>query len=247
MRKLIVVIALMFSISLFCNEIFENKINVIGNAELKITADGANLNFTVKGYGPTLRKAVEVAKETVNEVLNDLLIIGIDKKDLSTLDFYSGHNYGRKPFLKSKKDYRTDITTNIVIDSLEILEEIILTLSDNKIENISNVKFTLKDHEKYKKECRGLALQNAKEKAEQIAKELNTKIIGIYYVEELNSKESKNVAWMDVMTGGLAAEYGKPSNAYVTYQDDSINSYDSLFSGKIKISSFVSVIFILEN
>jgi uncharacterized protein YggE len=180
MRKMLIVIFILFSISLFSDEIKNNKINIVGKSELNIMTDQAHIEFTVEGFGSTLRQAVDTAKEKVANVSKDLLVIGVKEDNLSTMDFYSGNNFRSKQFLSSKKDFRTEITTKIVVDSLDILEEIILTLSDNEIKDIADINFTLSNYDEYKNKCRELALINAKEKVEQISKELNVKITGIF-------------------------------------------------------------------
>ena len=152
MKKILVVIVILLSISLFSEEIRKNKINLIGQAELSITNDQAHLDFTVEGFGSTLREAVENAKYKITNISKDLFQVGIKEDDLTTLDFFSGSNYVNKPFLSTKKDYRAEISTKISTDSLSILGEVILTLSDNEVKDISNVNFTLSDYDKYKKE-----------------------------------------------------------------------------------------------
>ena len=175
----------------------------------------------------------------------------IDGIQIIFLDYLVGYSLklNQIQFLSSKKDFRTKITTKMVIDSLEILEEIILTLSDNEVEIISNIYFTLSNYEKYKKECRELALKNAKEKADQISKELNIKITGIYFVEELNGDynsiiDMNDIEFTNVMNGGFTADYG---NSPLSLFKTSNQSYSALYSSKVTIKSIVSVIFLFEN
>ena len=244
MKKILIVIAILIllSISLFSDEIRNDKINLIGEAEMSIINDQAHLDFTVEGFGSTLREAVENAKKKVTNISKELFQIGVQRDDLSTLDFFSGNNYKNKKFLSTKKDYRTEITTKISTDSLNILEEIILTLSDNKVENISNVNFTLSNYNEYKKECRELALKNAKEKADQISKELNITINGVYFVEELNENYEPFVDMDLVEFSGVRA------GAFMTYEDSPINTnYRTFYSSKVTIKSIISVIFLFEN
>lgn len=238
MKKILVVIVILLSISLFSEEIRKNKINLIGQADLSITNDQAHLDFTVEGFGSTLREAVENAKYKITNISKDLFQVGIKEDDLTTLDFFSGSNYVNKPFLSAKKDYRAEISTKISTDSLNILGEVILTLSDNEVKDISNVNFTLSDYDRYKKECRELALKNAKAKADQISKELNINITGVYYVQELDVGYELEIDMdMDVQTGGFTSNFGRTKNS----------NYTSFYSSKIKISSTVSVVFEFEN
>jgi len=107
------------------SEITPGHISVLGTAEVKAPADQAELYFSVTGFGSTLRQAVERAREKVMAISQDLLAIGLVKKNLRTSRFYSGENAGGKAFLSSKKDYQAVIAVLVTIDNLDLLEPVL--------------------------------------------------------------------------------------------------------------------------
>jgi uncharacterized protein YggE len=177
-----------FSASQLCNAddmLSNNRITVFGKAEVSAPADRAKISFTVTGYGPTLRSAVDKAKKKIADISSKIVKTGLKKKNLNTSHFYTGENPGSRAFLSNKKDYRARITMYVSVDDLSLLESVIFLLSESEVDDISNVYFSLKDNGSFKQKARQLAVQKAKRKAEEFAKELNIVVGRATVVEEI--------------------------------------------------------------
>ncbi len=177
-----------FSASQFCyaDDIpGDNSITVFGKAEVSAPADRAKISFTVTGYGSTLRSAVDKSKEKIADISSKLVEKGLKKKDLNTSYFFSGEYLGSKPFLSNKKDYQARITMYISVDDLSLLESALFLLSESEVDDISKVLFSLKDDGGFKQKARQLAVQEAKKKAEEFAKELNIVVGRAAVIEEI--------------------------------------------------------------
>jgi len=160
----------------------DNKLVLDGEAKLIIESDRASFTYKVIGYGSNLRKAVTVAKEKIKGTVSTLSNYDIKKHNINTSLFQSGENRAGSAFLSSSEDYITKINISVNVDSLDLLEEIILALSEKDVEEISNIKFSLKDYTKYKDKVRKMAIDNAKERAKKIAKEFGVKIKKVIYI-----------------------------------------------------------------
>lgn len=178
LKKMMLSIFLFAAVVFAQNEEFQNipKITVTGSAEIKVPADVAFIDFTVAGFGSGLRIAVDKAQNAADEIINKLLQLGLKKEDISTSEFFSGENEGDKPFLSSSKDYRAFLRVTIKIKKIDMTDDIILMLSESKINDIGNIQFSLEDHSTIKEQAQSKALKNAKEKAEKIASQLGVKI-----------------------------------------------------------------------
>lgn len=183
-RLFIILLAAAVLNSAFGQDKQTNQISVTGKAEILVRADRAVFSVNVTGFGSTLRGAVEQAKNKAVEISRKLLNLGLKESSLATSYFYSGENFGGKAFLSSAKDFKASITVNITIDTLQVLEEAILRLSESDIENISNITFNLKNFEEVKKKARLQAAEIAKEKASQLADRLNVKLGNLKNCEE---------------------------------------------------------------
>jgi|GEM_PF-2066922 len=179
---------LLFTASAHCQAKAENQLTVTGKAEIFVPADKAAIECLVIGYGSSLRIAVDMAKQKTKEICDKLMKMGLKEKDFSTSNFFSSENFNGKSFLSSSKDYKASINVNLEIDSLKMLEDIILFLSENNVENISNISYTLSHFTDVKSQARIKALDNARKKAEQIAGALKKTLGDVKTCEEINER-----------------------------------------------------------
>jgi len=191
--QIVVLLFLFIGNAVFAQEKKQNQLIVYGDAELKIQTDIANFNFTVKGVGPSLEAAVNVAKDKVKKITNELRGIGLIDKNFSTSSFYSGENRGEKAFLSDNKDYKAEISVGVSLDSLNLLEPSIMIVGSNDPNYISDVSFSLKDNSNYKMKVLEAAGLNAKEKAEILAKEMKFTLGKVLFIEENGMSDGNGV------------------------------------------------------
>jgi uncharacterized protein YggE len=233
---LILLIAISFS---FAQDSLQNVITTFGKVELKVPADYATVSFSITSEGESLRDAVNKAKKKVIKVTKDLFTLGLNEKNISTSRFYSGENFGGKSFFSSNSDFKTEINTYLKIDSLDMIENILLTLSDHKVDEISNISFSLKNPEKYKLEAIEKAISKAKEKAILLSKVMGSTISNPFMITELNSHaELKNHEKNIYVRGGRS--YPNPFNA-IYMVDGASDKSRSIFSESIKIVAEVKL------
>ncbi len=167
--------------------IHENRMTVFGSGTIDVPADRARLNFTVKGFGSTLHEAVTVARTKVNEITSSLIAQGLKESDFFTSRFVSGDNFEGKAFLSSRRDFRAQIDVSVTIDSLDILESVVSTLSKGNLERLSDISFSLRSDSSMKLEARRLAVENAQIKAGIMAKQMGLEVGRALSIEELLS------------------------------------------------------------
>jgi uncharacterized protein YggE len=167
--------------------VHDNRIMVYGTGTIDVPADRARLNFTVKGFGSTLQEAINVARKKVSDLTTSLIAQGLKESDLYTSQFTSGDNFEGKAFLSSSRDYRAQIDVRVTIDSLDMLESVVSTLSKGSLEKLSDISFSLKSDSIMKLEARRLAVENAQTKANVMAKQLGVQVGRVLSLEELLS------------------------------------------------------------
>lgn len=193
-------------------EEYMNKLVVSGSAEIKVPANEASFSFSVVGYGETLRQAVGNANKKISDISKKLFKIGLKDRNLNTARFFSGENKGSKAFLSSSKDFKTSMSVIVNLDSLDLLEETILTLSECEIEDLSNIDFNIKDYTQIKQKARAQALDNAINKARQMADQAGIKLKKIVYISEnppmiFNSKNISPYNSVLSLQAGVASNY----------------------------------------
>lgn len=207
----------------------ENPRQLIVNtsAQLEKAADRVYIDFSVIGYGPNLRKAVENAVFKTDQIAIKLYTIGLNKSSFSTSSFTSGENIRGKAFLSSSKDYRAIMRVRITLDSLKLLSETVFCLSESDISDISNIQYILKDYEAAKIQSREKAIENAKVKAKQMADLGGFTIKRVLYMSEDRPMFSKDMA------SSMLSMDGTPT-------------YNAFFEKTITITSYLYVIFEIE-
>ena len=210
---------------------------------MEAQADYAKLSFSVQGYGSSLRSAIEKAKERIATISEDLLAVGLKKEQLNTSKFYSGENVGGKAFLSNKKDYRTSLTMYLSMKDLTLLEPVLVLLSEQKVEKISDIRFLLKDDEQYKRQARLLAIQKARRKAGEFADELKIQLGPATMVEELplvDMQPEHQYQFREQVLRSL------PNHSYL--QSGAVMlERGSYFSDTIKVTAQVKVVFKIKN
>jgi uncharacterized protein YggE len=166
--------------------IAENQLTVYGSAILYTPADRANISFEVKGFGPSIQTAVDVARKKVSDIAGKLIEAGLKEKNLNTSTFNSGDNYEGKAFLSSQKDFRTSMTVYVTVDSLPLLENVVGILASSPVDKLSNITFAPKSDSTMKLEVRRLAIADAQRKARMMVEQLGITLGKVVEVEELN-------------------------------------------------------------
>ncbi|NQU68212.1 MAG: SIMPL domain-containing protein [Candidatus Marinimicrobia bacterium] len=197
MRKytifLIVIISLLYSSDNSNKEIVRDLFHVEGTILSEVPADFASFQFTISGTGKDLRSAVDKAKGKVKEISSSLFNIGLDKSNLSTSRFFSGENIGGKAFLTDDRDYVASIRVVVNTDNLDLLEPAILVVSDQDLDELTDITFKLKNIEKVKYETFEKAILKAKEKAIAFQQILDIGKIRVVKVEEMNNYRNRNL------------------------------------------------------
>ena len=221
------------------NDSKQNQFIVTGSIELKEVADQASVNFSIKGTGSTLRQAVEQADTKTKALTDKLIDLGIKPRNISTSQFYSGENNGDKAFLSSSKDFRAIIETSVKIDSLQLLQPVLFTISEAQVDRLSQIAFSYKDESGLRRRARIEAGLKAREKADDLAKALGVVIGKVISIEEIlpgqtvspNSMQRSNF------------NYPNPFNPTTLSELSGETSGSGFFAQTISVTSQVRVIF----
>ena len=232
MKLKLFIICIVISVSLFAQDfIGDNKMVVVGESKLIIESNRASFNYKIVEYGSNLKEAVKKAKDKVSFTVQILNKYGIPESNISTSFFKSGENAGGGLFLSSSEDFKTYIETFVIVDSLKILEDVLLELSAAEIYDINNIIFSLHQIDNYEKQVREMAIEDAKEKAELLASGFGVKIKKVIYIEE--SAFGKN--------------YPNPFNPSVSINTSLLEiSEAGLHSKPIKLTNQIKVVFEIE-
>ncbi len=163
---------------------------VSGEGEVSVTPDLAVLNVGVEVQMKTVAEAYRIAAETMDDIIQALLANGIDEEDIKT-------EYFRIDQVTDYRSSQPDVivgytVTNIAevkirdIDNASGILDAAVTAGGDYV-RIRSFGFTVEDATVYYDEARENALANAREKAEQIAKNSDLRLGEPTFIAESTS------------------------------------------------------------
>jgi len=210
------------------------------SGEVVVKADKAVFSFSTTAYGPSLREAVSRAKNKVAELAAALKTLGVEESSLSTASFTSGKNLDAS-FLTDKKDYQASLSTTVSLTNLDKLDDVILLLTDKKVENLSYINYTLDDMAKYRQRARQIALNRIIEQRNTIQSTLGVKVTDVLLIDEAPFEK---LPWENVYYNG----YPSAVNTVSTKGLDNtvapeITGKGGLYSPEITVQNTVRVLY----
>lgn len=155
------------------------KINNIGYACKRVNCDLVEFNISVKETDVNQDLALKFMNETMESLLQELVKLGIDIKDIRQTtnqisDFYDQD--GQKVMAMRTISFMTPYSGTIINDINSILSRI-----DGEF-NL-HTSFMLSNQESYRQELLDLAINKAQEEAKKIAKSMDMKLEGLKNVD----------------------------------------------------------------
>lgn len=168
-------------------------ISVSGTGEIFAVPDIATINFTVRGSGQDLKTAHDKVIEIVDQALAKTKELGIEEKDTKTINDSGNpvYDYGRPCYVYPCSSTQNKITSYEWVETIELkirntdgTGAVSEALSALGVTEIQGPNFTIDDPEKVNNDARDMAIENAKEKADILAKSLGVKLVRIVNFSE---------------------------------------------------------------
>lgn len=241
---LLVVIACTYSHVAFASDQPDpRQIQVNGDAEVRVVPDEVILTLGVE----TLDEDLQVAKNQNDEIVQNILKLAkkydIDKKRVQT-DYIS-----IEPKYESMRE-RTNFVGYLVRKTILFtlrdpsrFEDLLTSVLEAGANYVHGVQFQTTELRKYKDQARALAIEAAREKAEQLAGELGQKIGRPLTIRE---ERSRSYSWYNAWWGPRRGGIGMGQNVSQDAIGASEDAGSSIALGQINITARVRVSFELE-
>ncbi|MBU2219457.1 SIMPL domain-containing protein [Patescibacteria group bacterium] len=150
-----------------------NTITVSAAGEVFAKPDIAQISVSAVREAKTVLEAQKSHTESINKIVAYLKDSGIEEKDIRT----SAYNiYPRYDYLRDKgqvfRGYEVSQTLDVKIRDLEKVGKILGGVAEMGANQVGGINFVIDDEDAVKEEARKQAIDKAKEKADQIAKDL---------------------------------------------------------------------------
>ena len=165
---------------------YQETITVEGRGEVYVTPDVAKVIFSVKNEAETLADAIKENSQKMNEVIYSVKMQGVEAKDLKTISFNVYPRYEHEEENLVRPEGKRVLVGYEVVQSLEMkikyvenIGSVIQEATNAGANQVGALSFTIDDEDKHKTEARHLAIEQARDKAEQLSSQLGIKFLGI--------------------------------------------------------------------
>lgn len=168
-----------------------------GEAKLAVIPDQAIINLGVSSTKTTVKAAQDEVNQIINTLQNNLLQLGVNQKNLQTQNYSLHPNYDYTSGTQRITGYSVNSTLEVTVTDFALLNQIIDLATENGINQISNINFTLSDSKtaELKTQARQLAIDQAKTNAQDLAR-----LTGINLGKIINVSENQSGGYLPTPT-----------------------------------------------
>jgi uncharacterized protein len=166
------------------------SISVSGEGEVFAKPDVASFSFTLEAKEADAVTAQNKVSEAMDAILAYLKEAGVEERDVKT-EYYNLAPWYEYPAYQpctyaycppqngepTLKGYEVSQSVTVKIRDIAKAGEIISEVGGKGAKNVSGIQMTVDDTDALKDEARALAIENAKEKAEALAKSLGVRLV----------------------------------------------------------------------
>lgn len=168
-----------------------SELAVVGEGKVEVTPDTAYIDA-----GITVDRASSVAEaqkkinEINNKIIDSLREVGIEKADIKTSNYSINPNYKYENNENRVDGYNGNVTIEVKVRNPQMASKVIETVTTAGANQIQGSRFVVDRPELYREEARNAAIKNAKEQAQNLAKNLGIKLGKIVNIVESSPGQS---------------------------------------------------------
>ncbi|HHY17220.1 MAG TPA: SIMPL domain-containing protein [Firmicutes bacterium] len=163
-------------------------ISVTGQAVINVKPDMASASFGVEVNAPTAQEAQKLNSTEMNKVISALQQKGIAKEDIQTSNFSLYPVYeseeGRPYTRYAVTGYRCNNTVTVRIKDISRVGSVIDAAIGAGATNVNSISFGIQDSGQFEDEILAKAVQDARRKADIMAKAAGVNITGIFRMSD---------------------------------------------------------------
>ncbi len=206
-------------------------ISVVGSGQVYLVPDVAYIYIGVHSQSENVSTALKDNNEQARQVSDALQELGVDEKDIQTTSFniYPSQQYEPGTGAVTGTLYMVDNTVYVTVRDLDRLGELLDTVVRSGANSINGITFDVVDKKSAQSEARDLAMKNAHEQAEELAR-----------VSELSLGEIQSISTGYTSSPMAKEMYGIGGGGMAP------SSYTPVSAGQLVLSADVSVTYQLK-
>jgi uncharacterized protein YggE len=166
-----------------------STVTVVGDGRVLVQPDIANVTFGVEATAPTQAAAQADAATRMQAVVDALLGLGVPREEirtnrLSAHPVYDNRNPG------SVQGYQANNSVQVKLRNLDQVGAVVDAVTAAGANRVDGISFAVDQIEGPKGQARGLAMQNARTKADQLASLAGLRVVGVKAIEESDASSN---------------------------------------------------------
>jgi len=199
------------------NRAVSAELSVVGEGKVDVVPDTANVQAGITAEDKTVQEVEGKINEINNKIVSALERLGIDKKDIKTSNYSINPSYDFTPNGRNNiSGYTGNASLVITVRKQELVSQVITAATEAGANQVYNSGFTVDDPSKYREEARNKAIQNAKEQAQKLSKELGIKLGRVVNIVESTPGPDRIVPFLRSEAGLGGAPDLQPGSQTIT-------------------------------
>ena len=182
----------------------QDHVKVVGVGEVEKEPDQATLNISIEAKEPDLVTAKKVADEKYSAVLEVIKKAGIADKNIKATRISAHPEYEWRNNARIYKGERVSRSLAVTIDDLDIVSQLMQDIVEGGVSRIDGMQTGFKDPKALQELALAAAADDARHKAEFLAKRLGRDLGDAYSISEHNVNAARNVNRPMAMSADMA-------------------------------------------
>jgi uncharacterized protein YggE len=182
MNIMLTLLAVSFLFASCKNELSENKIEVTGQATMKIVPDMVELTLRASNVRPAMKNAVAETQLAVAQILTVCHKYISDSSDIKVSNISTDKSYEYRNNRNVFAGYQADQVLEVTLKNISAIEKFTEELLATKISKIDNVMYNHSKADSILREVNLMALEDARKSAEKMCSKMNVQLGKIIYL-----------------------------------------------------------------
>lgn len=158
------------------NPDIQRTISIMGEGKVTAIPDIALVSLGLTTEKKSVSDAQSENSKTINSLIDKLKALGIAKEDITTTNYSIYPAYDWTNGKQILRGYTVSQDVQVKIRQTDKVDDVLKAAGDLNLNQIGGLTFTIDNPENYKQQARIKALENAKDKADALAKVMGVKL-----------------------------------------------------------------------
>ncbi len=187
---------------------------VTGNGSVKVEPDIAYANVGVRVSKSSASEASRECATAIEKLIAGLKELGIKDEDIKTQSYYITPEYDYTGKTSEVTGYTSTHMLTVTVHNIDSVGDVLTKAANSGANQIYNINFSVADAQKYYSQALGLAIANAKGKAQVIASALGVSMGKVIQISENGGYSAPMyAAGVQFETAKMAMDAGVPISA----------------------------------